>query len=479
MTVRPPCADRPLPKGLLARLGSALKPGGVIVDPSDRAAYLIDERRIFDSHADVVVAPTSTDEVAAVVRICASMNVPVVPQGGATGLVGGAVAGRGELLMSLKRMNRILGVDPVNFTISAQAGCVLADLQNAAADAGCLFPLSLGAEGSCTIGGNIASNAGGVSVLKYGNTRELTLGLEVVLPDGRIWNGMRPLWKDNSGYSLKNLFIGSEGTLGVITGAVMKLYPRFKQKETAFCALRSVENALALLSLARRHSGDTVTAFELMSDFALDIACRHGGGARPYTGEAPWHVLVELSTSRPGNDLRPCFERLLETAFEQELVLDGVVAESQEQARRLWRLREAIPEAQKRAGGSIKHDISVPVALIPEFIVRAGAAVTERMAGVHVCAFGHVGDGNVHYNLTQPDRMTKAAFLDRWHEMGALVHAIVSDLGGSISAEHGVGLLRCKELAAYRSDVENALMACLKRALDPANGMNPGKLISV
>ena len=479
MIVRLRPYDRPLPEGLLAGLRGVLKPGALITEPSDRAAYLVEERSIFESHAEVVVAPSSTEELAAVVRICTEMGAPVVPQGGATGLVGGAVADRGEVLVSLKRMNRILDVDPVNFTISAQAGCVLADLQKAASEAGCLFPLSLGAEGSCTIGGNIASNAGGVGVLKYGNTRELTLGLEVVLPDGRVWNGLRPLYKDNSGYSLKNLYIGSEGTLGIVAAAVMKIYPKPEQEETAFCALRSVEDALALLSLARRRSGDAVTAFELMSDFSLDIVCRHAGGRRPYASAAPWHALIELTTSRPGNDLRPCFEKLLEAAFERELILDGVVAESEEQASRLWRLREAIPEAQKRAGGSIKHDVSIPVSRIPDFIARASAAVTERMPGIHVCAFGHVGDGNVHYNLTQPAAMDKAAFLDRWHEMNELAHAVVRDLGGSISAEHGVGLLKLNELAAFRSDVENDLMARVKRALDPTNEINPGKLILV
>ncbi|MEW5423322.1 FAD-binding oxidoreductase [Amorphus sp. 3PC139-8] len=479
MTLQARSVDRVLPDGFVARLATVLDPAGLITDPSDRASYLIEERSLFESRAEVVVAPKTAEELAATVRLCAEAGVPLVPQGGATGLVGGAVAGTGDVLVSLKRMNRILDVDPVNFTISAEAGCVLADLQEAAREAGCLFPLSLGAEGSCTIGGNIASNAGGVGVLRYGNTRELTLGLEVVLPDGRIWNGMRPLYKDNSGYSLKNLFIGSEGTLGIVTAAVMKLFPQPQQRETAFCALGSVEDALALLSLARRLSGDGVSAFELMSDFSLDIVCKHTEGRRPYDTQAPWHALIELTTSRPGDDLRRCFESILEAAFEQGLVLDGVVAESEDQAGRLWQLREATPEAQKRAGGSIKHDVSVPVSRIPEFIATASAAVMERMPGVHVCAFGHVGDGNVHYNLTQPDDMDKAAFLARWGEMNAIVHEVVRTIGGSISAEHGVGLLKLQELADFRSDVENDLMRSLKRALDPDNRMNAGKLVAI
>lgn len=474
-----PNADRPLPDGLVARLGAVLDRAGLITEAGDRAVYLVEERSLFESRAEVVVAPRTSAELSAVVRLCAAAGVPLVPQGGATGLVGGAVAGTGDILVSLKRMNAIREVDPVNFTLTAEAGCILADLQVAAREAGCLFPLSLGAEGSCTIGGNIASNAGGVGVLKYGNTRELTLGLEVVLADGRIWNGMRPLYKDNSGYSLKNLFIGSEGTLGIITAAVLKMFPRPVQKETAFCALGSPDDALELLSLARRLSGDAVSAFELMSDFSLDIVCRHAGGRRPYETEAPWHALIELSTSRPGNDLRACFEAVLEKSFARGLLRDGVVAESEEQAVRLWRLREATPEAQKRAGGSIKHDISVPVSRVPDFIARASAAVKKRMPGIHVCAFGHVGDGNVHYNLTQPDHMEKAAFLAHWDEMNEIVHDIVRDIGGSISAEHGVGLLKLGVLAEFRSPVENELMASLKRAVDPRNLMNPGKLVQI
>jgi D-lactate dehydrogenase (cytochrome) len=424
-----------------------------------------------------VLAPATTEELSAAVKICAAAGVPMVPQGGNTGLVGGAVARAGEVLVSMTRMNRIREVDPLNYTITAEAGVVLADLQRAAADAGCLFPLSLGAEGSCTIGGNIASNAGGVGVLKYGNTRELTLGLEVVLPDGQVWNGMRPLWKDNSGYSLKNIFIGSEGSLGFVTAAVMKLFPAPAESRTAFCALPSVEAALDLLSLARRRSGDQVTAFELLSAFSCGIVCKHAGGIFPLANGAPWYALIELSSSRSDSDLRDVFDGMLGDAFARGLVQDAVVAESLDQQERLWHLRERVPEAQKKAGGSIKHDVSVPVSRVPEFIERASAAVKDYMPGIRVCAFGHVGDGNIHYNLTQPDGMEKEAFLKHWGAVNGVVYPIVRELDGSISAEHGIGLLKVEEIKSYRSNVEEELNRRVKTALDPAGLMNPGKFV--
>lgn len=463
---------------VLERLASALPQGSLLTDPASLERHLVEERGKFHGKARAVLAPASTEELARAVAICAEAGVALVPQGGNTGLVGGAVSAEGEIVVSLHRMNRILAVDPVNFTMTVEAGVILASIQETARDAGCLFPLSLGAEGSCTIGGNIASNAGGVGVLKYGNTRELVLGLEVVLPDGRIWNGMRPVLKDNTGYSLKNLFIGSEGTLGIVTRAVLKLFPAPQQKQTAFCALNSVADALALLSLARKSSGDAVTAFELMSRFSLDLLEKHLGLPALIEGAYPWYALIELSTSRPGTDLREEFEAMLGEAIEQGLVQDAVLPESLDQAARLWRMRESIPEAQKHAGGSIKHDIAVPVSCIPDFIDRAGAAVLARLPGTRICAFGHVGDGNVHYNLTQPEDMDKAEFLALWDEMNAIVHAIAAGLNGSISAEHGIGLLKVEEVEHFRSAEEHDLMLAIKRAIDPAGIMNPGKLIA-
>ncbi|TPW30378.1 FAD-binding oxidoreductase [Pararhizobium mangrovi] len=466
-----------LPEGFVDALREALTDGSVITDVDDLEPYLREERGLFAGKAQVVVTPATTEELASAVAICAEAGVGMVPQGGNTGLVGGSVSNAGEIVVSMKRMNAIREVDAVNFTATVEAGAVLADIQKAAADAGCLFPLSLGAEGSCTIGGNIASNAGGIGVLRYGNTRQLTLGLEVVLPDGRVWDGMRPLWKDNSGYSLKDVFIGSEGSLGFVTAAVVKLFPEPKEMQTAFCALPSPAAALSLLSLARKRSGDQVAAFELLSDFACGIVCEHAGGVFPLGERRPWYALIELSSSRENSDLREVFEGILAEAFEEGLVEDAVLAESLDQRERLWVLRERTPEAQKKAGGSIKHDISVPVGSVPAFIEKASAAVEDYMPGINVCAFGHVGDGNIHFNMTQPEGMEKAAFLGHWERVNDIVHPIARDFKGSISAEHGIGLLKVKEIKDYRSAVEEDLNARIKRAIDPQNLMNPEKFI--
>lgn len=477
MSIAKPKSSTGLPETLIPALSAALPQNSLVTDPDHLAALLREERGHFEGKALIAIAPASTQELAIAVQICAQHRVAIVPQGGNTGLVGGAVAGAGEVLVSLKRMAAITNIDPVNYTITVQAGAVLADVQTAAIAAGCLFPLSLGAEGSCTIGGNLASNAGGIGVMKYGNARDLALGLEVVLPDGRIWNGMRPLWKDNSGFALKHLFIGTEGSTGIITGAVLKLFPAVAETQTAFCALPSVQAALELLSLARRMSGDQVTAFELLSDYACGLVCDHAGGIFPLKNSAPWYVLIELSTSRKNSDLRDVFEAILETAFEKTYVSDAVVAESLDQTQRLWALRERTPEAQKHAGGSIKHDISVPVSALPAFIQRATAAVENYMPGIHACAFGHVGDGNVHFNFTQPENMQKTAFLDHWDAVNEIVYPIAMELNGSISAEHGVGLLKVDEIGRYRSDVETELNQLLKSALDPMGLMNPGKFV--
>ena len=462
---------------LASRLAEALGADAVLTDTAARERYLVEERGLFRGEANIVLCPHDTASLGRAVSICAAEGVAIVPQGGNTGLVGGSVTRTDEVLVSLHRMNRILDVDPVNFTVTVEAGAILADVQNAAAKSGCLFPLSLGAEGSCTIGGNIASNAGGVGVLKYGNTRDLVLGMEVVLPDGRVWDGMRALYKDNSGYSLKNLYIGSEGSLGIVTRAVLKLFPKHEQSHTAFCALKSPEDALKLLSLARRRSGDCVVAFELMSDFTLGIVCDHAGGKHPLESPAPWYALIEMASARRGDDLSEVFDTLMEEAFEDGLISDAVIAASLDQAHRLWQLRESVPEAQKRAGGSMKHDISVPVSKVPDFITTASAAVAEYMPDINFCTFGHVGDGNVHYNMTQPDRMTRQEFLSHWPAVSAIVYPIAIAMGGSISAEHGLGLLKAEEMVEYRGEVETDLMRRVKSALDPDNQMNRGKLL--
>lgn len=468
-----------LPEGFIDALAAVCGERTLIQDPSGMQRFLAEERGLFASTAQLVAAPASTEETARIVTVCAQWGVPIVPQGGNTGLVGGAVAGGGELLLSLSRMNRIVAVDAENYTITVEAGCILADVQKAAEAAGRYFPLSLGAEGSCTIGGNIASNAGGIGVLKYGNARELTLGMEVVLSDGRVWNGMRPLYKDNTGYSLKNLFIGSEGSLGIVTKAVLKLFPAHNQRRTAFCALNSPRDALALLALARQRSGDSVTAFELMSRFSLDIVDRYTAESDPFDRPYPWYALIEFTTSRSGNDLENLFDAFAEEAFEAELIIDAVVAQSLDQELRLVALRESVPEAQKKAGGSIKHDVSVPVSKVADLIEDASAAVLDLIPDARVCAFGHVGDGNVHFNVTQPEGADKQAFLAQWNPVNAAVYAVVIRLGGSISAEHGIGLLKVHEINDYRDAVEGEMMRFVKQAFDPKGIMNPGKLIAL
>ncbi|MGP2490206.1 FAD-binding oxidoreductase [Mesorhizobium sp. PUT5] len=467
----------PSQEWLAARLSEALGSGRVVTAPADLEPFLHEERGLYRSRSGIVVLPRSTEEVAAAVSICAEAGVSIVPQGGNSGLVGGAVAGEGEVLISLARMNRILSIDPVNFTMTVEAGAILETIQDAAEAAGCLFPLSLGAQGSCQIGGNIATNAGGINVLRYGNTRDLVLGLEAVLPDGRIWNGLRALHKDNTGYALKHLFIGSEGTLGIVTKAVLKLFPLPQEQQLALCALGTIDDALTLLSRLKARAGDSVTAFELISGFALDLACGHSGAARPIAEAHPWFVLLELSGSQGGSALRDTLEESLGEALEQSIIGDAVIAESLDQAASFWRLRERIPEGQKSIGASIKHDVSVPVSRIPQFVSEAGAAVVEALPGTRICVFGHLGDGNLHYNLSPPADASDAAFMARYKELNVIVHDIAHRLDGSFSAEHGVGLLKAAELRRYKDPLEIELMQRVKAAFDPQGRMNPGKLL--
>jgi D-lactate dehydrogenase (cytochrome) len=461
------------------RLAELLGPSGLIADPAAMAPYLEEERGLFHGKARLVARPASTGELAELVRICAQAGIGIVPQGGNTGLCGGASpSGDTQIVVSLSRLNKIREIDPVNFTMTVEAGVVLQTVQNAAESVDCLFPVSLGAEGSCQIGGNISTNAGGTGVLRYGNTREQVLGLEVVLPDGRIWNGLKALRKDNTGYDLKQLFIGGEGTLGIVTAAVLKMYPRARDQQTAFCALKDLHSSLALLGRARNASGDQVTGFELVPRIGLAMGAELVPGvADPFAEPHQWYALIELSSSRPDAGLREVLEGMLGEALEEGEVVDAVVAESLEQRKALWKIREGIPEAQKKAGGSIKHDVSVPVAQVPFFIERATRAVEAAMAGVRVVPFGHLGDGNIHFNLSQPVGADKQAFLDRWEEMNRIVHDIVVEMEGSISAEHGIGRLKKGELAHYKSPVELDLMRRIKQALDPQGIMNPGNIL--
>jgi FAD/FMN-containing dehydrogenase len=465
----------------IEQIKAAVGPGGWIADPGEQEPYLVEARRLYRGATRLVVRPGSTAEVATVVRICARAKLPIVPQGGNTGLVGGGVPSEDghNIVLTLGRMKRIRLIDPVNFTMTVEAGCILAHLQQAAAEADRLFPLSLGAEGSCEIGGNLSTNAGGIAVLRYGNTRELTLGVEVVLPDGSVWDGLRSLRKDNTGYDLKQLFIGSEGTLGIITAATVKLFPKPREVETAFLGLTRVEDVMGLFARARAATADQLTAFELIPRAALDLALVYVPAMiDPLAVSHPWYVLLEMASSQTESGIRSLLERLLGDALDEGLVADGVIAESGAQAKELWRIREAIVEAQLYSG-SIKHDVSVPVSKVAEFIIRATDGVTQRLPGIRPMAFGHVGDGNIHFNLTQPDGADTEEYLTRWQEFNDIVHAVVSELHGSISAEHGVGRLKRDEITHYKSPVEIDLMRRVKRALDPDNLMNPGKVVKV
>ena len=465
----------------LERIKRAVGPNGWTDDAQTIAPHLVEPRGLYHGGTRLLVRPASTMEVAAVVRICAQARLAVVPQGGNTGLVGGQVPpeDRDNVIVNLGRMRRVRALDAVNFTMTVEAGCILAEVQRAAAEADRLFPLSLGAEGSCQIGGNLSTNAGGIAVLRYGNIRDLVLGLEVVLPGGEVWDGLRGLRKDNTGYDLKQLFIGGEGTLGIITAATLKLFPKPREIETAFLALHRIEDVMALFARARAATADQLTAFELIPRAGLDLALAHLSGiADPLAARHPWYVLLELSSSEKQSGIRGLLERLLEEALQDGLIADGVVAASGAQARELWKIREGIVEAQLYSG-SIKHDVAVPVSKVAEFVSRACAAVAARLPGIRPIAFGHVGDGNIHFNLTQPEAYDKAAYLARWQEFNDLVHAVVRDLDGSISAEHGVGRLKVEEIAHYKSPVEIELMRRLKRALDPMGIMNPGKVVSL
>jgi FAD/FMN-containing dehydrogenase len=471
-------ASPALAPDILERLKQAAGPGGWTLDATEIAPHLEEQRGLYHGDCALMVKPESTESVAAIVRICAESRIPIVPQGGNTGLCGGAVPDSGSVLLSLARLKRLRAIDPATHTITVEAGMVLAEVQRAAAEHDLLFPLSLGAEGSCQIGGNLSTNAGGITVLRYGNARDLVLGLEVVLPDGQILGSLKSLRKDNTGYDLKQLFIGAEGTLGVITAAVLKLFPLPRDRATSFVAVRDPQAAIELLGMARRLSGDTVTSFELINRTTLEFVLRHmNGSIDPLAEPSPWYVLIELSSSRVDADLGSALEACLGSAVECGLVLDAAIAQSQAQAKAMWRLREEAPEAQKFEGGSIKHDISVPVGKVPMFLARATQAVEAHLPGIRVAAFGHAGDGNIHYNLSQPVGADRAAYLARWDELNRIVHDIVQDLGGSFSAEHGIGRLKRAELAHYKSPIELATMRAIKAALDPHNIMNPGKVI--
>ena len=463
---------------ILARLKQAAGPKGFTEDPQEIAPHLSEWRSKYHGHTSLMLKPASTEEVSQILAICNETRAPVVPQGGNTGLVGGQIPLGGEVLISLARMNRIRHVDTEGMSIIAEAGVILAQLKRAAEDAGRYFPLSLASEGSCTIGGNLSTNAGGVDVLRYGNARELVLGLEVVLANGRVLDLLRTLRKDNTGYDLKQLFIGAEGTLGVITAAALKLFPLPKERDTAFAAVPDVGSAIKLLALMQDATGGLISAFELVPRIGLDLVLAHiPQTSDPLAAPSPWYVLIE-ATSGAGGTLTAVFADALGQAISAGLASDAVIASSEAQRAQLWRLRESLSEAQKLEGASIKHDISVPVGDIPRFLDQGVAAVTRMIPGVRPVPFGHLGDGNIHFNFSVPKGSDEAAFLARWEEVNRAVHDIVREFGGSISAEHGIGVLKRYELARTKSAVEIELMRALKCTLDPNNILNPGKVVT-
>lgn len=467
---------------LLDTLRAIVGPAHVITE-GDLTAWEQDWRRRVRGKALAVVRPASTAEVAAVVKACAASGTSIVPQGGNTGLAVGSTPDDSgtQIVLSLTRMNTVRSVDTDNLTMTVEAGCILQNLQEVARNAGVLFPLSLAAEGSCTIGGNLGTNAGGTQVVRYGNARELCLGLEVVTPQGEVWDGLKGLRKDNTGYDLRDLFIGSEGTLGIITAATMKLYPQPAAKLTAWAAAPSMEHAVALLGLAHKQLGAGLTGFEVMGQFALSLVGKHMPQLRvPFLGDenAPWCVLLENSDSESEEHARARFEALLETAFEMGCVTDAVVAENLTQAHQLWHIRESIPLAQAEEGLNIKHDISVPISRIPAFVAHTDAVLQREIPGVRLVNFGHLGDGNLHYNVQAPAEGDAKAFL-REHEaqVNHLVYEAVAEFGGSFSAEHGIGELKADKLAKYQSPVALSMMRAIKQALDPQGILNPGRVL--
>jgi FAD/FMN-containing dehydrogenase len=461
---------------LVAALRKIVGDTNVILAADEVAPYATDWRGRYAGAPLCVVKPKNTDQVSGVIAACVAADVAVVPQGGNTGLCGGATPIGGEVLISLTRMNRVLAVDPENNSITVEAGCTLQAVQEAAAQHERLFPLSLASEGSATIGGNLSTNAGGVQVLRYGNTRDLTLGIEVVLADGRVWRDMRGLRKDNTGYALKHLFIGAEGTLGVITAATLKLFPQPSGRHVAWVALASASAAITLLARLRDAIGDAVTAFELVSGVALGLVLRHIPDTRsPVADEHAWHALIEVAEYRVG--LADALQQALADALSAGVVLDATLASSATQAQTLWRLRENISEAQRIEGVSIKHDVSVPLSRIPSFIDDAERVLRAKFPDLRIVCFGHLGDGNLHYNLSKPNQTSNQEFITQSESATRIVHDLVSSLEGSISAEHGIGQLKRDELINYKSPLELEMMRSIKQTFDPRGLMNPGKVL--
>jgi D-lactate dehydrogenase (cytochrome) len=466
-----------LDPSLLARFIGIVGERNAITDPQAQTPYLVEMRDMFRGHSPVVLRPGTVAEVAAILRLADETATAIVPQGGNTGLVGGQTPQHGEVVLSLNRLDRIREVDPVSNTMTCEAGVTLQRAREAAAAVDRLYPQLLPSEGTCTIGGNLSTNAGGTAALAYGIARSHALGLEVVLADGRVLANLNKLKKDNTGYDLNNLFIGAEGTLGVITAAVLRVVPRPRSVETAFVGMPSPQAALALLSLALERTAGSVTSFELMLRLGVDLVLQHGAGCRdPLPKKHPWYVLIELS-SQARSGLRDVLEDILAQGLERGLLADATIADSLDQTRMFWRIREMFGEVQRHAGGSIKHDVSVPVAAVPAFLEEANAAVAQLVPGARPLPFGHLGDGNIHYNVAQPVGADKAEFLARWDDVNAAVFEVVARFGGSISAEHGIGVMKRDLLPKVKDPVALELMRRLKRTLDPRGILNPGKVL--
>jgi len=462
---------------LLAKFAAIVGEKFAITDPQSQTPYLVEMRDLFRGHTPMVLRPGSLAEVAAILKLANATGTPIVPQGGNTGLVGGQIPFRNEIVLSVNRLDRIREVDPASNTITVESGVTLQRTREAAAEVDRLYPQLLPSEGTCTIGGNLSTNAGGTAALAHGIARSHALGLEVVLADGRVLNNLNKLKKDNTGYDLKNLFIGAEGTLGIITAAVLRLVPRPRSIETGFAGVTSPEAALELLMLAQGRAGNDVTSFEIMTRRGIELVLEHASGCRdPLASPHDWYVLIELS-SQQRDGTRLLLEEILEQGLERGLVTDAAVADSLEQAEAFWRIREMFGEVQRHAGGSIKHDVSVPVAAVPAFIAEANAAVTELIPGARPLPFGHLGDGNIHYNVTQPVGADKAEYLKRWDDVNATVFAVVKKFGGSISAEHGIGVMKRDLLPSVKDPVALELMRSIKNLLDPNGILNPGKVL--
>ena len=465
---------------MLERLHSIVGREGVLCDPQDTAAYSMDWRHRYSGRPLAVVKPRSTVEVAAIVKLCADTRTPIVPQGGNTGLCGGATPDDSgtQIILNLSRMSRVRSIDPANNTLTVEAGCVLAQVQEAARDADRFFPLSLASEGSCEIGGNLSTNAGGTAVLRYGNTRELVLGLEVVLASGEIWDGLRGLRKDNTGYDLKQLFIGAEGTLGIITAAVLKLFPRPLARAVAVAALDTPRQAVELLAIMQARCAERLSGFELFSNFCLELVLKHfSASSAPFDARYSYYVLIELSDTREVEAINELTEEALGEALEAGLIHDAVLAANEAQAQAFWALRESVSEAQAREGKNIKHDVSVPTSRIVEFMEATDRLLASTYPGVRMVSFGHLGDGNLHYNVAAPDDVDPEQWMNETDRVNKIVHDSVARFGGSISAEHGLGQLKRDEVRRYKSPLEMDLMRAIKRTLDPHGIMNPGKVL--